>query len=405
MASPTSAGFEHGSPAEASDALLPHIRPVQTEDGSCFTAAGRVLAAALHTDRPSPPADVSAMDGFALRCADAALGRLPIAGEVRIGRAPPPLPPAACLRIVTGGGVPTGADVVIRREDISESGGEVRLDAAAASRLSPGHNIRRQGENAPPGALVAEAGSLVTPAVSSALAAFGAGRVRVFRPLSVAILTTGDELTEVAATPSPWQIRDSNGPALLSLFTGCPWISDIRPVHIPDEPELLDRELRAALGWADAILITGGVSAGHRDHVPAALTAQGVRTIFHRVPQRPGMPVLGAATPDGRPVFGLPGNPLSVMVTARRMAWPALARRAGVSRVAAPAAVTIANPDARTIPLWWHRSVRLDQPGRAELIDSRGSGDLVSAAHADGFVEIPPGAAGPGPWPFFAWRP
>lgn len=397
--------FSHGSPITALQALLPRIRTVEHEGATCYAAAGRFLAAPVITDRASPAADLSAMDGFAVRLSDLAGGALPIAGEVRIGHAPPPLPPGACLRIVTGGGIPKNADTVIRHEDVSEAEGRIRIDAATASRLAPGQNIRRAGENGPAGTTIAREGTLVSPAVSAALATFGAVHVRVYRPLSVAIITTGDELVEVGAIPSPWQVRDSNAPALLSLLNRWPWISDLRPVHAADEPGPIARAIATALSWADAVLITGGVSKGHRDFIPETLAGLGASTVFHRVAQRPGMPVLGAISDDGRPILGLPGNPVSVLVTARRMAWPALARRAGAAGELPAASVTITNPDERRLALWWHRPVRLEGPGRASIIDTHGSGDLIAASAADGFIEQPPDSAGPGPWPFFAWRP
>lgn len=399
------ATFAFPSPAEALAALLGHIRPVETETITCYAAAGRILAAPAATDRQSPPADVSAMDGFAIRAADAALPRIPIAGEVRIGAPPPALPPGKALRIVTGSAIPPGAELVIPHEQVHESADGIAIDPAARARLAPGQHIRRAGENAPPGAAFAQPGDLVTPARSAALAAFGAVHLRAYRPLSIAILTTGDELTDIAAIPTPWQIRDSNGPALISLLTRCAWIADLRPVHVPDDPAALDRAVRGALSWADALLLTGGVSAGHRDYVPATLEQQGIATVFHRLPQRPGLPILGAVTPDGRPVLGLPGNPVSVMVTARRIAWPALAARAGRATPTLPAAVMLDNPDDRRIPLWWHRPARLTAPGRAAILPSKGSGDLISTAQSDGFVELPPDTAGPGPWPYYAWRP
>src|SRR5262249_19811723 len=147
----------------------------------------------------------------------------------------------------------------------------------------------------------------------------------------------------------------------------------------------------------------GGVSMGERDLVPAALRDLGVRVIFHRLPQRPGQPLLAGVASGGRPVLALPGNPVSVLVTARRFACAALARRAGASALDQPAIVPLERGDDASIALWWHRPARLFAPGRAELVATRGSGDVASIARSDGFVEMPPNAKGAGPWSWFPW--
>ncbi len=379
--------------------------PIPIED-----ATGRVLAEEVRSDRPSPPFDASAMDGYALRLseleAQAAAGgsvvEFPVAGEVTMGRAPPPLPPGACLRITTGGAVPDGADTVVRREEFRESADRVAIDAEALRRLQRGQHIRRAGENTAAGRVVLRAGRLIDAAAVGAMAAFGLRAVRVRRALRVAVITTGDELAPPGAAIEPWTIRDSNGPALAAMLGARRWIGAVDRAHARDEPGELDRALeRATRG--DAIVLTGGVSMGHRDLVPDALDRLGARTLFHKLPQRPGRPLLGAVMPDGRPVLALPGNPVSVLATARRFLLPALARRAGIEPIDATASVTLANADDARLDLWWHRPVRLVGAGIAELVDTRGSGDLVAAAASDGLVEIPPGEGGPGPWPFRSW--
>lgn len=407
------------SPSEAIDALLARVRPAGRESLAWPRASGRVLAQELRSDRPSPAADLSAMDGYAVRAADvraAPGGRLTVAGEARIGHEPPPMPStaAACLRIATGSPVPAGADAVIRREDVTETPGDAPGEVRAivvlterAASVKAGDNIRFAGQNAPGGALIASPGTVITPPLAGAMASFGSLEVAAFRALRIVVLNTGDEVVPIdTPAPPPWRLRDSNGPALRALLGRAAWIADIDSHHAPDDDDALDRAIRAALESCDALLLTGGVSMGHRDLVPGAIARHGVETVFHRVPQRPGRPVLGGVTRDGRPVFGLPGNPVSVLVAARRMAWPVLMRRAGVdvSQLPCPAAIEVVNPDQQRLDLWWQRLVRLTGPGRAELVDGRGSGDVVAAARSDGFIELPPGATGPGPWPFYAWH-
>jgi molybdopterin molybdotransferase len=236
--------------------------------------------------------------------------------------------------------------------------------------------------------------------------------VRVRRPLRLAILVTGDELRPLGEAITEFQLRDSNGPTLAAMFTGKPWIGAIERARAPDDPGAIRDALSAMFErGADAAIITGGVSMGDHDHVPDVVRSLGAEVLFHKLPQRPGKPMLGAVL-GGRPILALPGNPVSVMVTARRIVAPVLRRVAGFAPEPAPPVVTLTNPGGRTLDLWWHRPVRLPTSGAglhpageglASLVVSKGSGDIPAAAGSDGFVEIPPGASGAGPCAFYAW--
>lgn len=398
------AGADGLTPRSAAGLLCALLEPVAEERIPLGEATGRVLAEAVLTDRPSPAADVSAMDGYAVRLDEARRsGTLPVVGEARIGAEPPPLPEGAALRIVTGAAVPPGADTVVRREDTRESETKVEFPASAAQKYQPGANIRREGENAPAGTEVVGAGTVVTPAVAGALASFGCARPRVRKRVRVGVIVTGDEVLPADSIPSRWQLRDSNGPSLRALLGQIAWIEVMEQQRCGDDREELRRVVETALERCDALLLTGGVSMGTRDYVPSVLEEAGSRIVFHRVPQRPGKPVLGAIGPAGQAVLGLPGNPVSVLVTARRMALPALRRLAGFTDEPIPPVVTLPEPDGKRLDLWWHRLVRLTGPGAAALVEGRGSGDIAAAARSDGFIEVPPGQSGPGPWPFYAW--
>lgn len=404
------APVKFAAPQEALDALLAHLRPVDSEIINSDAAAGRILAEPLRSDRPSPPCDVSAMDGYALRLADLTRSRIPVAGEIPIGRQAPPLPPGAALRIVTGAAVPEGAQAVIRREDVVEGPDWIKPSSAATAAKAV-DNIRRRGENLPAGGVVAEAGRVLSAPVMGALAAFGSSRVTVHRKVRVGILVTGDELLDIDARPQDWQIRDSNGPALRSLLAGSPWIEVAEFARSADDPAELARKLAGLLARCDAVVLTGGVSMGDRDYVPRTVADCGGRIIFHKLPIRPGKPILGAVGPAGQAILGLPGNPVSVLTCAARFLGPALRNLAGFARPADPPPhVSLAGADDSTIKLWWYRLVRLAGPGLAELVPGRGSGDIVSAARSDGFIEVPPGAGGAGgtgcagPWPFYRWE-
>jgi molybdopterin molybdotransferase len=397
------------SPAAAVRHLLAAIAPVECERVPLGRSIGRFIADASDcvTDRDSPSVDVSAMDGFAVRLADLGAGALPMAGETRIGQSPPPLPSGTAARIVTGGAIPQGADAVIKREDVVEEASRIAFTHDVARKLKGGENIRRRGENALAGSAIVRAEQLLTAARIGALASAGIRSVSLRRALRVAIVTTGDELVPEGAeeAPSPWQWHDSNGPALAALLAHRAWIGEVTRTHVADDPAALRTTIAHALERSDLLLMTGGVSMGHRDFVPACLADVGVRTLFHKIPQRPGRPILAGLSPRAQPVLALPGNPVSVLVTARRIAWPVLLRLAGSAAQEAThdALVTLDAPHGRRLSLWWHRLVVEQPTGHVQLVDGRGSGDLIAAAQSDGFIEVPPDADGPGPWPYYRW--
>jgi len=398
-------GFAFASPDDAVAAVIGRLAAVGNEVVPLTAAAGRVLAEAVRADRDSPACDVSSMDGYAVRVAELAMGSLPVRGDARIGQVPPALPPAAVVKIVTGAPLPDGADAVVRREDVDESDPAVMTLRIAPDAVRHGQSIRRRGENLRWGGNVIAAGARVAPPVVAALATFGGASVRVHRRVRVAVLTTGDELLPVDAAPSAWQVRDANGPALRAVLSAAAWADVAPPRHVPDDPDALRRHLADSLATGDAVVLTGGVSMGDYDYVPRVATELGARVVFHKLPVRPGKPILAAVGPSGQLIVGLPGNPVSALAGMCRMVGPMLRHLAGFARpVDAPPTVTLDNADAAAIGLWWWRLVRTEAAGRAALVETRGSGDAASAARSDGFVELPPGAHGTGPWPIHRWE-
>ncbi len=386
------------SPAGAVAALTHHLTALGGEDIPADQAVGRVLAKSPVTDRPSPAADVSALDGYAVCVHDAGAGVLPVVGESRAGSRPDAFQGGTAMKISTGAIVPHGADAIVRREDCEHRDGRIYFTQAVHS----GAGVRRQGENAAAGAPLGRAGDLVTPALAGACAMFGARRVAVHRRVRIAILVTGDEVIDAAESLAPWQLRDSNGPALRAMLGSSPWVEVTSHERTGDDSDATRSSLRKGIERADLLLVTGGVSVGEHDVVPAALSELGARTVFHRLKQRPGRPALGAVLPGGKAVLALPGNPVSVLVTARRMARPVAAHMAGIREGERTHVVRIRGHD-RPLDLWWHRLARLVAPGVAEVCDGKGSGDLIAAAASNGFVEIPPGETSDGPWPFYPW--
>lgn len=397
--------FNH--PRDAIAALQACLKVVPSEDVHVSDASGRVLLADLLADRDSPPLDVSAMDGYAMRLVDAtasldAGGHMPVAQTIAAGSPPSPAPADHAIKIFTGAPVPADVDCVVKREDVDETQIASNPSLIRLSQLPTlGQNIRRQAENGRTGNLVLPSGTIVTGARVAGLATFSGAELQVRRKVRVAILNTGDELVSPGQPAEAWQIRDSNGPFLTHWLNRQSWLEVVQRRSIRDDFETLRAEIANATDLADAVLLTGGVSMGDADYVPGAIESCGGNIVFHRLPIRPGRPVLGAEL-DGKLLLGLPGNPASVAVTALAIGMPLLRYLGGADQLP-PRCAELSNPDGKTLGLVWHRLVRFSESGHVELVAGKGSGDVVALANSDGFAVIPPGESGKGPWPVFAW--
>ncbi len=381
--------------------LASQLDVVAEETVPVDAAEGRILSQALLADRDSPALDVSAMDGYAIHIASTKSATLRVQATSAAGKAPLELETGAAIRIFTGAPVPAGADCVVRREDTLEGDDEVTLQLPL-DQLQPGKHIRRRGENSQGGGSVLEAGTLLNSAAMGAVASFASAHVSVFRRPRVAVLNTGDELVAAGQPAQPWQIRDSNGPLLTSWLGRLPWVQLAGRRPVIDRLQDVQQALDQALNDADAVILTGGVSMGDADYVPEAIQQIGGEIVFHRLPIRPGKPILGALR-AGKLILGLPGNPVSVAVTARRFGLPLLTHLAGGTETAPEPLVQVPEADDKQIDLIWYRLVRLDSSGRARLVESRGSGDLVSLGASHGVIEVAAGQSARGQWPLFAW--
>ncbi|MEM1304480.1 MAG: molybdopterin-binding protein, partial [Planctomycetota bacterium] len=202
-----------------------------------------------------------------------------------------------------------------------------------------------------------------------------------------------------------WRLRNSNEQVLRSLARSMPFVADLHACSPADDAGALAAALRDAVAQADVVVLTGGVSKGEYDFVRDAVLEVGGEVLFHGVTARPGRPTLGAVVGDV-PVLGLPGNPVAVLTTSRRLLTPVLRRRAGVERFDPPAPLaSIDEWRGKTLPLTWWRPVTLVGPGVATLASLKGSGDVCGPATTDGFIEAPPDANHTGPFPFFPWTP
>ena len=306
------------------------------EHAPLVAALGRTLAAPVHATRTQPAADLSAMDGYALRFAERHMP-LVVTGEAAAGAAPFAIPPGHAARIFTGGAVPAGADVILVQEEAARDGDILTLSGEGPPAI--GAHIRRAGSDFCGGDLLLAAGTPVTPAVIALAAAAGHGTLAVRRRPRIVILSTGDELVPPGAPATGVQLPSSNAPMLAALLARLPVDVQDRGI-VRDDLETLTTAFRDAAGWADIIVTTGGASVGDHDLVRPALIAAGAEIDFWRIALKPGKPLM-AGRLRTTVALGLPGNPVSAYVTALLFLLPLAARIAGADHML-PAAETMA---------------------------------------------------------------
>ena len=361
---------------------LAEATPIEAREIVSLAAAdGRVLATDLVAGLDLPPWPNSAMDGYALRLADWQGEPLPVSQRILAGQAPEPLQPGSCARIFTGAPLPAGADTVEMQENAEIlADGRVRF----LEPIKVGQNVRPQGQETRAGEVVLPAGTRLGPVELGLAASLGCAVLVVRRRPRVAVVSTGDELVEPGQPLGPGQIYNSNRSLL------CAWLQrlgcEVRDAGILPDDAQRTREALAALGDADLILSTGGVSVGEADHLGQVLREEGELALW-KLAIKPGKP-LTCGHFRGVPVLGLPGNPASTLVTFALLARPYLLRRLGVQRVA-PLSVEVAAGFAWSKPGKRREYLRARlENGRAVLYPNQSSGVLRSAAWADGLVEV-----------------
>ena len=374
--------------------LLPGADTVAT-----FDADGRVLLHSATSPLQVPPQDNSAMDGYALRCADVAApgAVLPVSQRIAAGSAAAPLQPGTAARIFTGAPVPPGADAVLMQEDCEAlPDGRVRANAVPQS----GQWIRRAGEDITQGAVVLHAGTRLSPAELGLAASIGLAHLQVARRPRVALFSTGDELVMPGDVPPaqmrPGAIYNSNRFFLRAMLLrlGCE-VTDLGIV--PDQREATIAALRSASSGHDLILTSGGVSVGEEDHIKPAVEALG-ELVLWQIAMKPGKPFAygriqrGEGTEGSAHFMGLPGNPVSSFLTFALLVRPFLLRLQGVQDVAPKAVAVRADftqpkADKRREFL----RVRYNAQGGLDGFANQSSGVLTSAVWGDGVVDNPAG--------------
>jgi molybdopterin molybdotransferase len=378
---------------DAIERVLSVVAPLDCEHVALASALGRVLGEDVSAAEAVPAFANSAMDGFAVRAADVAGAspgspvRLRLAGESRAGApAAFQLRAGEAIAISTGAALPDGADAVVRVEDTRQGNGQVVIERGARG----GQDVRQAGEDVRVGQVVLRRGTRLGAAELGVLASLGHAAIACGRRPRVSVLVSGDELVGPAEPRAGGAVRDTNSysvPALARLSGGV--VTGLATVK--DDATATSDAIATAASGADALLTCGGVSVGRHDHVRDSLRELGAREVFWGVALKPGRPTL-FATLDGVPVFGLPGNPVSAMVSFLLLARPALARMAGAAQAHARSHALLASemrkPAGRTHAV--RCTIRTALRGLlAEPTGAQGSHILTSMLGADALALLP----------------
>ncbi len=370
-----------------------HAPEGPTETLSLLQAAGRVLAEPVTADRDIPPFPRSTRDGYAVCAADLATlpAQLKVMGEIKAG---PTQPPSALNRgeafsIMTGAPVPPGADAVVMVEYTSQKGDLVEI----ARGVAPGENIVAQGAEAKRGSLLLDRGVRLNEAAIALAASAGRSRLQVFVRPRVAVLTTGDEIVDIDTEPGPTQIRNSNSYSLAVQIQQAGGETVLLPIA-PDEPRSLRQLMEEGL-QSDLLIMTGGVSMGRYDLVEQVLAEMQAEFFFTGAKIQPGKPVVfGRISTHHKYFFGLPGNPVSTMVTFELFAKPMLQALAGMS----PSPLTFLHARLKSeirVKPGLKRFLPAILSGQyeeaeVELVPWQGSGDVAAQARSNCYAVIPP---------------
>jgi molybdopterin molybdotransferase len=379
----------HWTPVDEALAMLRDRLQAVTGQEECplDAALGRIAAQGVTAMRANPPLPNTAVDGYGFAGGrDAGAHALPLVrGRAAAGDAPGLVPAGHAIRVLTGAALPAGVDTVILQEDVEVTDGTVRFSGP----VKPGANTRKAGEDVKAGDRIVAAGRRITAADLAILAATGCAALSVHKTLRVGVLSTGDEIVQPGHTAADGMIYDANRPMLLGLIAQF----GHQPVdlgHVGDDRAALRARLDGASGRVDAILTSGGASAGDEDHVSALLDEAGALALW-RIAVKPGRP-LALGMWQGAPVFGLPGNPVAAMVCTLIFARPALAVMAGQNWEV---------PQGFDVPAAFEKRKKAGRreylrarirDGQVDVFASEGSGRISGLSWAEGLVELPDAA-------------
>jgi molybdopterin molybdotransferase len=375
---------------QAEQLIIENARDFGAEIVLFDEALGRVLAENIKADRDLPPFDRVTMDGIAINYQ--AINKGITTFNIKATQAAGDTPVAIdaeddCIEIMTGAAISDSVDTIIRYEDLEIKDGTATL---LVNGIKTGQNLHLKGTDKKQGELILTPGQVITPAVISLAASVGETELRVKRLPRVVIVSSGDELVDVTATPSPYQIRKSNSYMLQAILAQQGLKAHI--MHIPDNAEIVKQQLGLCLQNYDVLLLSGGISMGKFDYIPQALKELQVKQIFHKVQQRPGKPLWFGKHYNGVVVFAFPGNPVATFMGAHRYFVPWLNRSLDLPPKKTVYAVL--DTDFSFQPqLEYFLQVKLNFSEQGQLlatpVEGNGSGDFANLADTEAFMQLP----------------
>ncbi|MFD0793714.1 molybdopterin molybdotransferase MoeA [Mucilaginibacter litoreus] len=377
---------------EAEKIILAQEQEYGTEVVPFEHALGRVLAENIVADRDLPPYNRATMDGIAItyQAFVQQINTFTVRSTQAAGESPVNIINInECVEIMTGAALSASVDTVIRYEDIEIKGGLVFVLIDPAN-IKQGQNIHQKGKDKKQGDIAAKAGLRITPAIISLAASVGKTRLKVKKLPKIIVISSGDELVDVVAEPLTYQIRRSNNYMVKAALSQHGIIADL--LHIPDDPLIIAVKLKDCLQKYDVILLSGGISMGKFDYIPAALENSGAAKLFHKVTQRPGKPFWFGKHPVGTLVFAFPGNPVATFMCLHRYFLPWLNRSLNLPQPPTIYA-RLATDFTFTPPLQYFLQVKLNFTHEAVLtatpVEGNGSGDFANLVDTDAFIELP----------------
>ncbi len=374
---------------DAEEIILAQARDYGSEQVLFEQSPGRVLAEDLKADRDLPPCNRVTMDGIAIKCAafESGIKTFAIKGVVAAGDEPIEIDAFnECVEIMTGAALPDSTDTIVRYEDVEIKDG---IATVITNDIRKGQNLHYKGKDKKEGETVATANENINPAHISMAASVGKSTLLVKKMPRVVIISTGDELVDVDATPTPYQVRRSNSYAVKAVLQQHGVLADT--LHIPDEPTITCTQIESCLAKYDVILLSGGISMGKFDYVPQVLEELSIQKLFHKVQQRPGKPFWFGKHKNGVLVFAFPGNPVSTFMCLHRYFLPWLQRSLGVT--SRPAFAELNEDISFTPALQYFAQVKLKICKHGHLhatpMEGHGSGDFANLLDTDAFMELP----------------
>ncbi len=375
---------------EAEKIILSQAKDFGTETISFQNCLGRILAEDIMTDRDLPPFNRATMDGIAISYAafEKGIRSFFITGIQAAGDTPPRINNQnECIEIMTGAALPSATDTMVRYEDIRMEHNTATL---LTEEINRGQNIHLKGKDRKQNDVVAKAPQYIAPALISILATVGKTKVRVKKLPRVVIISTGNELVDMDATPNPYQIRKSNSYTIQAALQQYGLQADI--MHIPDDLQVACEQLKICLNQYDVLLLSGGISMGKFDYVPQALEKLEVQKFFHKVQQRPGKPFWFGVHKNKVMIFAFPGNPVSTFLCLHRYFVPWLLTSLALK---IEKRFAVLNKDVSfPVALHYFLQVQIKWSENGQLlanpIEGNGSGDFANLLDTDAFMELPP---------------